>query len=137
MKTNISGKYTCPFTGTSDNLDWQNKCTGGNEDGCHFWDEEENTCQEIVKVQLQRETNVLLNGIKLLLTEDKPITTTDFPKCDESKRVFLEKEVAPEEKEFVIRSEVAASAKKVNPRAKITTPADLIKSISASKKEKQ
>lgn len=73
MKTNIAGKYTCPFTGMSENMNVRGMCLGGGESGCHFWDEEANTCQEIVKVQLQREANILLREIKSLLTKNKPV----------------------------------------------------------------
>ena len=61
MLESIKGKSYCPSLMTNSR---QERCFG---EECHFWDEKENTCQEIVNTQLLRD----IKGLLTILVENK------------------------------------------------------------------
>ena len=73
----IRRKSFCPHTTNMGNAAQAGLC----QKDCHFWDDEEGTCQEIVKTQLAKETVKLLLDIKTLLTPDKK-PKLQIPKID-------------------------------------------------------
>ena len=79
----IRRKGFCPHTTNMSNVSQAGLC----QKDCHFWDDDEGTCQEIVKTRLAKEQNLLLLEIKsLLIPEGKTHLSIPSPENKQPSR---------------------------------------------------